>query len=136
MGPEASVLPLAAVTIPIGTAALIVACRRRPNLRDGLLVAGAMATFLVVGSMLPRVLDGAVPTTSLGELVPGLELSLRADGMGMVFALLASFLCVLASFYAIGYMRGSGATNQTRFYAFYALCLSTAFGVALGGARF
>jgi hypothetical protein len=40
MGPEASLLPLAAVTIPIGTAALIVACRRRPNLRDGLLVAG------------------------------------------------------------------------------------------------
>jgi multicomponent Na+:H+ antiporter subunit D len=74
-----------------------------------------------------------VPTTSLGELVPGVELSLRADAMGMIFALLAGFLWILASSYAVGYMRGDGAKHQTRFYAFYALCLSTAFGVAFAG---
>lgn len=133
MGPEGSMLPFAAVAIPVVAAAIIVVTRRSPNLRDGVLVAGAVATFAVVASMLPAVLDGAVPTTSLGEPVPGVELSLRADGMGMVFGLLASLLWVLASFYAIGYMRGSGAKHQTRFYAFYALCLSTAFGVAFAG---
>jgi len=39
----------------------------------------------------------------------------------------------LAGSYAIGYLRGDGARNQTRFYAFYSLCLSTAFAVAFAG---
>jgi multicomponent Na+:H+ antiporter subunit D len=131
--PQASLLPLAAIVLPVTVAVLVVAARRAPNVRDGILAAGAVATFAVIGAMLPRVLDGEVPTTHLGELVPGIELALRADAMGMVFALLASLLWVLASVYAVGYMRGDGAANQTRFYAFYALCLSTAFGVAFAG---
>jgi multicomponent Na+:H+ antiporter subunit D len=131
-----SLLPLAAVAIPVATAVAIVLARRAPDVRDSLLVAGAVATFVTVASMVPRVLDGSVPTTSLGELVPGFALSLRADGMGMLFALLASFLWVLASPYAIGYMRGTDERRQTRFYAFYALCLATAFGVAFAGDLF
>ena len=136
MGPEGSLLPLAAVTVPIVTAVAIVVARRVPNLRDALLVVGAVATFGVVASMVPAVLAGRVPTSPLGALIPGIELSLRADGFGMVFGLLASFLWVLAAFYAIGYMRGLDASNQTRFYAFYSLCLATAFGVAFAGDLF
>jgi multicomponent Na+:H+ antiporter subunit D len=128
-----SLLPLAAVAIPVVTALLVASMRRVAVARDATLVLGAAATFGVVLVLLPEVLAGRVPTTSLGTLVPGLELSLRADGMGMVFALLASLLWVLASFYAIGYMRGSDAAHQTRFYAFYAMCLATAFGVAFAG---
>jgi multicomponent Na+:H+ antiporter subunit D len=130
---QASLLPLTAIVIPVTVAVLIVVARRTPNLRDGILVAGAVATFAVLGTMLPSVLAGEVPTTTLGELIPGLELRLQADAMGMVFALLAGFLWILASVYAVGYMRGDQAKNQTRFYAFYALCLSTAFGVAFAG---
>lgn len=133
MGPQASLLPIIAVTIPIVTALLIVVARRVPNVRDTILFVGAVVTFIVVGSMLPGVLAGLTPTTTLGEVIPGFEMTLRADGMGMVFALLASLLWVLASSYAVGYMRGGGEKHQTRFYAFYALCLSTAFGVAFSG---
>ena len=133
MGPEASLLPITAVTIPVVTALLIVLARRSPNVRDSILFIGAVVTFGVVASMLPRVLDGEVPTTTIGEVVPGFEMTLRADGMGMVFAVLASLLWVLASSYAVGYMRGGGEKHQTRFYTFYALCLSTAFGVAFSG---
>jgi multicomponent Na+:H+ antiporter subunit D len=136
MAPQASLLPLAAIVIPITVAVFIVVARRSPNVRDAILVVGAVVTFATIGAMLPAVLDGQVPTTSLGELVPGLELSLRADGMGMLFALLAGSLWILASIYAIGYMRGDQAKNQTRFYAFYALCLSTAFGLAFAGDLF
>ncbi|MFA9446903.1 complex I subunit 5 family protein [Egicoccus sp. AB-alg6-2] len=136
MSPQASLLPLAAVGVPVVTAIAIVLARRLPALRDALLVVGAVVTFGVVVSLVPSVLAGDVPTTSLGRLVPGVELSLRADGMGMLFALLAAFLWVLAGSYAIGYMRGDGAANQTRFYAFYALCLATAFGVAFAGDLF
>jgi formate hydrogenlyase subunit 3/multisubunit Na+/H+ antiporter MnhD subunit len=68
---------------------------------------GAVVTFAVLAAMVPAVLRGEVPTSTLLEVMPGLELSLRADAMGMVFALLAGFLWVLAAPYAIGYIRAT-----------------------------
>jgi len=133
MEPHASLLPAAAVAAPALTAAIIAVLRRHPSIRDATLLIGAVVTFVIMLAMLPSVLAGEVPTTSLGQLIPGVELSLAADGMGMIFALLASLLWVLAGSYALGYMRGDNASHQTRFYAFYALCLSTAFGVAFAG---
>jgi multicomponent Na+:H+ antiporter subunit D len=133
MATQASWLPLLAVALPMVTAAMLVVARHRPSLRDRLLVVGAVVTFAVLAAVVPAVLRGEVPTSTLLEVLPGVELSLRADAMGMVFALLAGFLWVLASPYAIGYLRGDGAANRTRFLAFYALCLSTAFGVAFAG---
>jgi multicomponent Na+:H+ antiporter subunit D len=136
MATHGSWLPLIAVALPMVTAATIVVARHRPTVRDRSLVAGAVVTFVVLAAMAPGVIAGEVPTTVLGEVLPGVELSLRADAMGMVFALLAGFLWVLASPYAIGYLRGEGARNRTRFSAFYALCLATAFGVAFAGDLF
>jgi multicomponent Na+:H+ antiporter subunit D len=136
METQSSLLPLVAVVLPVVTAALIVATRRRPGLRDLILGAGAVVTFASIAAMFPAVLDGRTPTSTLVEVLPGVRLTLRADGMGMVFALLAGLLWVLAASYAVGYMRGDKAKNQTRFYAFYALCLSTAFGVAFAADLF
>jgi multicomponent Na+:H+ antiporter subunit D len=133
MDPHTSLLPAAAVAAPAVTAAIIALLRRHPSVRDATLLVGAVTTFAIIASMLPSVLAGAVPTTPLGELIPGVELSLAADGMGMIFAMLAAFLWVVAGAYALGYMRGDAASHQTRFYAFYALCLSTAFTVAFAG---
>jgi multicomponent Na+:H+ antiporter subunit D len=133
MATQASWLPLLAVALPMVTAAALVAARHRPSLRDRLLVVGAVVTFAVLALLAPPVLRGEVPTSTLLEVLPGVTLSLRADAMGMVFALLAGFLWVLASPYAIAYLRGDDASNRTRFLAFYALCLSTAFGVAFAG---
>lgn len=133
METQASLLPLIAVSLPVVTSLLIVLFRRNETLRDATLVAGAIATFIAVFAMFPGVVDGTVYVTSLGEFLPGAPATLAADQMGMVFAALASLLWVLAGFYAIGYMRGDHAKNQTRFYAFYALCLSTAFATAFAG---
>jgi multicomponent Na+:H+ antiporter subunit D len=133
MGTRESMLPLLVVALPVVTALVIVSTRRLPALRDTSLVVGAAGTFAAVAAMVPSVLAGEVLTSTLGELLPGVEVTFAADGMGMIFAVLASFLWVLAGSYAIGYLRGDGASNQTRFYAFYSLCLSTAFGVAFAG---
>jgi multicomponent Na+:H+ antiporter subunit D len=133
MHPHASTLPLLVVSAPAITAMLIVLTRRVPAVRDAILIIGAVITFGMIATLVPGALDGQVATTSLGGLLPGTELTLRADGMGMIFALLAGFLWVLAGSYALGYMRGDNAEHQTRFYAFYALCLSTAFAVAFAG---
>lgn len=136
MVPDASSLPLLAVVLPCLTAIAIVLARRSPRLVELLLGVGALATFGVVGTLVLAVRDGRTPTTELIELIPGLTLTLRADGMGIIFAALASILWVLASSYAVGYLRGDDASNRTRFYAFYALCLATAFAVAFAGDLF
>lgn len=126
-----SLLPLLILLAPIATALIVVAARHRADVRDASLVVGSIVTFLLVASVVPRVLAGDPPTIELVELLPGAPLTLRMDGMALVFALLAAFLWMLASPYAIGYLRGDDAKNRTRFMAFYALCLSTAFGVAM-----
>jgi multicomponent Na+:H+ antiporter subunit D len=136
MVPDASPLPLLAVALPCLTALVIVALRRYPRATELTLGIGAVATFGVVASLAIAVRDGRTPTTELGELIPGLSLSLRADGMGIVFAALAGLLWVLASSYAVGYLRGDDAQHRTRFYAFYSLCLATAFAVAFAGDLF
>ncbi|WP_137291592.1 proton-conducting transporter transmembrane domain-containing protein [Natronorubrum halophilum] len=130
-----SVRPLAAVLVSALAIVLIVASRRRPNVRDGWSVLAALAKFGIVVSMLPAVLSGTVYTWSLSdslgvEFLMGIDFALRADPLGIFFALLASFLWIFTSFYAIGYMRGLDEHNQTRFFASFAASLSTAVGIA------
>ncbi|MCH8848926.1 MAG: hypothetical protein IIC32_08135, partial [Chloroflexi bacterium] len=73
------------------------------------------------------------PTATLLEVSPGIELVLRADAAGMMFALLASMLWLASSVYTIGYMRGLGEANQTRFSAAFSLSIAATMGVALAG---
>lgn len=122
--------PLAAVAVSAVAVVLIVASHRHPNLRDGWSVLAALTKFAIVASMLPGVLDGTVYRWSLGTFVPGVEFALRADPLGMLFGLLASFLWIFTAFYSIGYMRGLGEHAQTRFFAAFAASLSTALGIA------
>jgi multicomponent Na+:H+ antiporter subunit D len=76
------------------------------------------------------VLNGRVPETQLFELSPGIELVLRADAMGMVFALLASSLWLVVSVYSVGYMRSLQEASQTRFFTVFALSMTATIGVA------
>ncbi|EMA42630.1 monovalent cation/H+ antiporter subunit D, partial [Halococcus saccharolyticus DSM 5350] len=58
------------------------------------------------------------------------EFALRADPLGILFALLASLLWLVTSFYSIGYMRGLSEHHQTRYFAAFAGSVSAAIGVA------
>ena len=129
--------PVAAVLISAAAIVLIVASYRRPNVRDAWSVLAAVGKFAVVASMVPGVLDGTEYRWSLGmvpgldsEFVFGIEFALRADPLGMLFALLASFLWIFTAFYSVGYMRGLDEPNQTRFFAAFAGSLSAAIGIA------
>ncbi len=129
--------PLAAVLVSALAVAFIVASYRRPNVRELWSVLAALVKFGLVISMLPGVLDGQEYRWSLGmvpgltdEFVFGIEFALRADMLGMLFAVLASFLWIFTAFYCAGYMRGLGEPNQTRFFAAFAASLSTALGIA------
>ncbi|RQH00259.1 proton-conducting transporter transmembrane domain-containing protein [Natrarchaeobius oligotrophus] len=135
---EESVLPLAAVLVSAVAVFLIVASYRYPNVREGWSVLAALVKFGIVASMLPGVMDGTVYEWSLAdslgvEFLAGIDFVLRADPLGMLFAMLASFLWIFTSFYAAGYMRGLDEHAQTRFFASFAASLSTALGIAFAG---
>jgi multicomponent Na+:H+ antiporter subunit D len=82
----------------------------------------------VVLSMLPGSLAGTVYVYHLADFPPGIGIGLRADGLGMFFALVSSTLWVVTTVYAIGYMQGKHA--RVRFFGFFALCVCTTVGLA------
>ena len=123
--------PLAAVAVSLIAAVAILLTRNRPNLRETWTILAAVTKFGLVASMLPGVLDGIVFETRPIELLPGWSLHLRTDPFGMVFALLASLLWIVTSFYSIGYMRAGGYSHQNGYFASFAVCVSSAIGIAL-----
>jgi multicomponent Na+:H+ antiporter subunit D len=123
----------AGVLIPAVAAALIALFHRRPNLREAVSLAGAAATFAVIASFADAVLSGERPRLVLFEIMPGLELRMEVEPLGMLFALIASGLWIVNSIYSIGYMRGNAEKHQTRFYVCFALAIASAIGVALAG---
>ncbi|MBS3761194.1 cation:proton antiporter [Halodesulfurarchaeum sp.] len=130
MSTVSSVLPLAAVGTPIVGIVAIIASHRYPDVREGATILTAVTTLAFVASMVPTALAGNVPTADLGPFVPGVQFVLRADPLGMIFGLLASFLWLVTSFYSIGYMRGLDEHAQTRYYAAFAGSIASAVGVA------
>jgi len=130
-----SLLPVWACLASLAAAPLIVLFRREPSLREGVTFAAGIAKFALVLAMLPLVLDGKVLVATLVDGIPGINvpIAFRVDGLGMLFALVASSLWILTSLYAVGYMRGLHEHSQTRFFAFFALSLCATLGVAFAG---
>ena len=127
-----SPLPIVAVLIPAGAAALVaLTTERRRNLRDAWSSMAAVALLAVMLFMLAGALDGQAARATLLEISPGIEIALRADPAGMVFGGLASALWVVSGVYAVGYMRGEREHKQTRFFTAFALSISATVGVAL-----
>ncbi len=125
-----------AVLAPLAGAVAIAALHRRPNLRETATLVTAAALFVLVLSLLGPVAAGQRPAATLWEIVPGISVGLEAEPLGMVFALVASFLWIVTSVYSIGYMRGHGEENQTRFYVCFAIAISSAVGVAFAANMF
>ncbi|ELZ25805.1 monovalent cation/H+ antiporter subunit D [Halosimplex carlsbadense 2-9-1] len=128
-----SLRPVAAVLVSAVAILPILASRGRPNLRESWTVIAALAKLGIVASMVPGVLGGDTYVTDFGTFVPGVNFVLRADSLGVLFALLASLLWLVTSFYSIGYMRGLDEHSQTRYFAAFAGSLASAIGIAFAG---
>lgn len=126
----ASMLPLAAVLIPAVAAIAIERAGRWPDLREACTLIASLALLAVTTSLLLTLRAGEVAETDVVAMLPGVSLRLRADALGVVFALLASLLWAVTSVYSIGYMRGLEEHAQTRFYASFAAALAATMGVA------
>lgn len=131
--PIFSILPLVAVLVSLLAVPAILLSGHRPNLREGWTFVAAIAKFVLVLCLLPAALGGDRVGLTLFEIAPGVGLSLVADPLGVYFALIASGLWIVTSVYAIGYMRGHGEKKQTRFFAAFAMSLSSTIGVAFAG---
>ncbi|PPR11864.1 MAG: Hydrogenase-4 component B [Alphaproteobacteria bacterium MarineAlpha11_Bin1] len=125
-----------AVLLPLIGTIMIWMSGQRPNQRELVTIITSILTFLCVLQVLPPVLAGENPTLVITEIIPGLPLAFVVEPLGMMFALIASFLWIVTSFYAIGYMRGHNEPNQTRFYMCFAIAISSAIAVAFSSNMF
>jgi len=117
--------------LPLVTAAGVVYWGREPDRRETVTVASGAVLFVLVAALALTVDWADAPRLVLAEPIDGLALALSPEPLGLMFALLASFLWPVTSVYAIGYMRAHHEENQTRFYAAFAVSISAAMGVAL-----
>lgn len=122
-----------ALVIPLLTGAGILIASPWPNIREGFTLVGSALLFITVMSLLPHVLDGERPTWQLAAFLPGLALSFTVEPLGMMFAAVAATLWPINSIYSFGYMRSNNEGNQTRFYLFFAVALSSVMGIAFSG---
>ena len=118
------------VLLPFIGAVAVLATGSRPNLRECLSLGAGITLVGLVASLLPAILAGERPVSVLAVPIPGIPIALEAEPLGMLFALIASVLWTVTTLYSIGYMRGHGDTNQTRFYAFFALAIGSTMGIA------
>jgi multicomponent Na+:H+ antiporter subunit D len=129
-------LILLALVIPLLTAAGIFIAGRFPNIREAVTIAGAVALFATAIALAGQVSGGGEPALELGQAMQGLTFAFRLEPLGALFALVASGLWIVNSFYSIGYMRGNRERNQTRFYVCFAVALFGAMGVAMSANLF
>ncbi|WP_103665597.1 monovalent cation/H+ antiporter subunit D family protein [Gracilimonas amylolytica] len=130
---ELTYVPLYAVLVSLAAVPFILLSSKKPNLREFWTILAGVIKFLLVLTLLPSALQGNVIELELLEIAPNLPLVLKADTFGVFFALIASGLWIFTSFYSIGYMRGHKEKKQTRYFASFAVCLSSTIGIAFSG---
>lgn len=126
-----SSIPIIIVLVPVIAAALIISSWRWSNVRETWTLLSSIVMFGLCFSMLPSVLEASYPEITLFPVSPGISIALKVDDVGLMFALSASLLWIVTSFFSIGYMRGSNEKKQTRYYASFALALASTMGIAL-----
>ena len=70
------------------------------------------------------------------KFYPGISIGFNIEPLGILFAMLASFLWIINSIYSIGYMRSNTDQNQTTFYICFALSMFAVLGIAFSSNLF
>lgn len=123
--------------LPLVGLLLVVLTGKFPNLRETCTITVSCVLFAVISLLAGHVFDGARPKWTMGDfMMPGFDIAFEVEPLGMLFALVASGLWVLTTIYAIGYMRGHHETNQTRFFACFAIAIFAALAAAFSANLF
>lgn len=87
---ETNTAILLTMIIPAGATVTNLVFRNNPNLRDGLTLAAAVATFLMVLTILSNVGNGTTEDLVMFEVFPGLDIAFNIEPLGLLFAIIAS----------------------------------------------
>ena len=132
-----SIKPLLAIFVSAIGALFILFYGKKPNVRESCSIIAGVLKLVLVLSMVPDVVyDKTIISYSLFNLLPGIDIAFRVDAFGLLFAMGASMLWIATSIYSIGYMRSNNESNQTRYYACFAVALSCTIGVAFSANLF
>lgn len=127
-------LPLAVLASSLLPGLLIFALpERQIALRSTLNLFAALTKLVLVAILLAGVRDGKTYEVSFAVL-PGLDLALKADALGLMFITLSAILWLFTTLYAIGYLEG--VPHRSRFFGFFSLCVTATMGIAMAGNLF
>ena len=118
------------ILLPVFATIGIVAFRRHQNLREAVSIVTSLFVFYAVVSIYQGLQSGETISVHWLQILPGLNVSFTVEPLGMIFALIASFLWLVTIIYSIGYMRGHNEDHQTRFYCCFAIAIGGVMGVA------
>ncbi len=122
------VLILLALIGPFVAASLSLLAPRR--LAEVWQYGAALVSLLACLGLAVKVLDGNSPSLTLVPVIPGLDLALRVDPLGITFAVLASALWRAAALYSSGDVRAETMSHRPRYFACFAASIGAALGVA------
>lgn len=106
---------------------------QRQVLRSSINLGAACIKLILIVLLIQAVLQQNYPEIRL-QVLPGLELILRADSLAILFAGLSSILWLFTTLYAIGYLENS--PNRSRFFGYFSLCVASTMGISLAGNLF
>ena len=132
-GVEPAHLISLSILVPLVGALLVIATGKVPNLREGVTLTTAAILFSLVLAITDNTFQGVEMRLNTIELFPGLGINFHVEPLGVIFALVASFLWIITSVYAVGYMRGNSEKNQTRFFTCFALAICSVMGICFSG---
>ncbi len=126
-----SYLPLAILLTSALTSPLIFCLREDDHrARTVLNLGAALFNFGLVVWLTIGLMSGGVFITHI-PFLPGVDIVLHGDALSVLFAALSSLLWLVTTVFAIGYLEYK--PHRSRFFGFFALCVSATMGVSLAG---
>ncbi|MBI5788456.1 MAG: hypothetical protein HZA78_06350 [Candidatus Schekmanbacteria bacterium] len=128
------ILPLT-VLVSYLTAFLIWILRDKPaQIHNRAAVGSALINLALVLCLLPGIWREAAFSCNLFTFIPSVDIAFRVDGLGYLFALIASFYWLLTAIYSVEYMRND--KFPARYWFFLFLCMGSVLGIAFAANLF
>jgi multicomponent Na+:H+ antiporter subunit D len=124
------------ILLPLLATVGIVAAGRQPNLREAVSLLISLLLLYLVLNLYQGIHRGEAISVQWWQLLPDLQVAFSIEPLGMLFALVGSFLWLVTTLYSIGYMRSKHELHQTRFFCFFSLAIGSLMGIAFAANLF
>lgn len=119
-----------ALATPLVGMGLIYLFRKTQKIRESITILTSIFTFINVYQLFIIHTRGITVEFTLFHINEVLSIAFEITPLGMIFAFIASFLWMITSIYAIGYMRANKEKDLARFFMMFAISIFAALGIA------